>query len=101
MANRLTPRDYNPIFDTDFAILVRYDWFPSLLYGSGVTFLKFGLWYGVAASSFIPIFSVFFFNFYVLGNVSILRQYSLVKINDFAKMKGRGKVCVPILGSRS
>ena len=32
--NRITSRDYNPIFDTDFASLVRYDRFPSLLYGS-------------------------------------------------------------------
>ena len=30
--NRMTSRDYNPIFDTDFASLVRYDRFPSLLY---------------------------------------------------------------------
>ena len=57
--NRITSRDYNPIFDTDFASLVRYDRFPSLLYGSGATFLKIGLWYGGAASSFIPIFSVY------------------------------------------
>ena len=27
--NRITSRDYNPIFDTDFASLVRYDRFPS------------------------------------------------------------------------
>ena len=40
--NRITSRDYNPIFDTDFASLVRYDRFPSLLYGSGATFLKIG-----------------------------------------------------------
>ena len=59
--NRITSRDYNPIFDTDFASLVRYDRFPSLLYGSGATFLKIGLWYGGAASSFIPIFSVYIF----------------------------------------
>ena len=59
MANRITSRDYNPIFDTDFASLVRYDRFPSLLYGSGATFLKIGLWYGGAASSLIPIFSVY------------------------------------------
>ena len=57
--NRITSRDYNPIFDTDFASLVRYDWFPSLLYSSGATFLKIGLWSGGAASSFIPIFSVY------------------------------------------
>ena len=57
--NRITSLDYNPIFDTDFASLVRYDRFPSLLYGSGATFLKIGLWYGGAASSFIPIFSVY------------------------------------------
>ena len=38
--NRITSRDYNPIFDTDFASLVRYDRFPSLLYGSGTTFTK-------------------------------------------------------------
>ena len=58
--NRITSRDYNPIFDTDFASLVRYDRFPSLL-GPGATFLKIGLWYGGAASSFIPIFSVYKF----------------------------------------
>ena len=57
--NRITSRDYNPIFDTDFASLVRYDRFPSLLYGSGATFLKIGLWYGGAASLFILIFSVY------------------------------------------
>ena len=57
--NRITSRDYKPIFDTDFASLVRYDRFPSLLYGSGATCLKIGLWYGGAASSFIPIFSVY------------------------------------------
>ena len=61
MANRITSRDYNPIFDTDFANLVRYDRFPSLLYGSGTTFLKIGLWYGGAASSFIPTTSVCIF----------------------------------------
>ena len=38
--NRTTSRDYNPIIDTDFASLVRYDRFPSLLYGSGATFLS-------------------------------------------------------------
>ena len=59
MVNRITSRDYNPIFDTDFASLVRYDRFPSLLYGSEANCLKIGLWYGVAASSFIPIFSVY------------------------------------------
>ena len=53
---RITSPDYNPIFDTDFASLVRYDRFPSLLYGSGATSLKIGLWYGGAASSFVPIF---------------------------------------------
>ena len=105
--NRITSRDYNPIFDTDFASLVRYDRFPSLLYGSGATFLKIGLWYGGAASSFIPIFSVNiifstrFFDKIFLGHFSILRQYSLVKIDDFAKIKGRGKVCVPKIGSGS
>ena len=57
--NRITSRDYNPIFDTDFASLVRYDRFPNLLYGSGAISLKIGLWYGGAASSFIPIFSVY------------------------------------------
>ena len=57
--NPITTRDYNSIFDTDFASLVRYDRFPSLLCGSGATFLKIGLWYGGAASSFIPVFSVF------------------------------------------
>ena len=57
--NRITSRDYNPISDTDFTSLVRYDRFPSLLYCSGATFLKIGLWYGGAASSFIPIFSVY------------------------------------------
>ena len=40
--NRITSRDYKPIFDTDFASLVRYDRFPSLLYGYGATFLKIG-----------------------------------------------------------
>ena len=59
MANRITSRDYYPIFDTDFASLVRYDRFPSRLYGSGVTLLKIGLWYGGAASSLITIFSVY------------------------------------------
>ena len=59
MANRITSRDYNPIFDTNFESLVRYDRFPSLLYCSGTIFLKFGLWYGGAASSFIPIFSFY------------------------------------------
>ena len=58
-ANRIASRDYNPIFDTDFASLVRYDRFPSRLYGSGATFLKFRLWYGGAASSYIPIFPVY------------------------------------------
>ena len=57
--NRVTSRDYNLIFDTGFASLVRYDRFPSLLYGSGTTFLKIGLWPGGVASSFIPIFSVY------------------------------------------
>ena len=56
--NRIKSWDYNPIFDTDFESLVRYDRFPSLLYGPGATFLEIGLWYGGAASSFIPIFSV-------------------------------------------
>ena len=56
--NRITSRDDNPIFDTDLARLVRYDRFPSLLY-AGATFLKIGLWYGGAASSFIPIFLVY------------------------------------------
>ena len=56
--NRITSRDYNPIFDTDFASLVRYDRFQGLLYGSGATFLKNCLWYGGAVSSFIPIGSV-------------------------------------------
>ena len=96
--NRITSRDYNPIFDTDFASLVRYDRFPSLLYGSGATFFKSGLWYGGAANSFIPIFSVYisfstrvFLIFHFFGHFPILRQYSLVKIDDFAKIKGRGK----------
>ena len=57
--NRITSQDYNPIFDIDFASLVRYDRFPSLRYSPGATFLKSGLWYGGAASSFIPIFSVY------------------------------------------
>ena len=60
--NRITSRDYNPIFDTDFASLVRYDRFPSLLYGSGATFLKIGRsfgMYGGAASYFFPNFLVF------------------------------------------
>ena len=76
MANRITSRAYNPIFDTDVASLVRYDRVPSLLYGSGATFLKIGLWYGGAASSFIPIFSVYIIFstiylkiFYLLGHV--------------------------------
>ena len=38
--NRITSRDYNPIFDTDFASRVGWNRFPSLLYGSGSTFLK-------------------------------------------------------------
>ena len=59
----MTSRDYKPIFDTDFASLVRHDRFPRLLYGSGATFLKIGLWYGGAASSFIPIFSVYIISF--------------------------------------
>ena len=81
----ITSRDYNPIFDTDFASLVRYGRFPSLLYSSGATFLKIGLWYGGAASSFIPILSVYiifptsFFIVYVLCYFSILRHYLLVK----------------------
>ena len=62
---RITSRDNNPIFDTDFASLVRYDRFPSLLYGYGATFLKIGLWYGGAASSFIPIFSIYFMFSYI------------------------------------
>ena len=85
--NRITSRDYNPIFDTDFASLVRYDRFPSLLYGSGATFLKIGLWYGGAASSFILMFSVYFLLFdkllldlFLFGSCSILRQYAFVKI---------------------
>ena len=41
--NRITSRDKKPVFDTDFAILVRYDRFPSLLYGFGATCLKIGL----------------------------------------------------------
>ena len=57
--NRITSRDNSPICDTDFARLVRYDRFPSLLYGSGAIFLKIGLWYGGAATSCIPIPSVF------------------------------------------
>ena len=57
--NRITSRDHNAIFDTDCASLVRNDRFQSLLYGSGAIFLKIGLWYGGAASSFIPIFSVY------------------------------------------
>ena len=40
--NRVTSRDYNPIFDTDFASLVRHDRFPSLLYGSGAICSKIG-----------------------------------------------------------
>ena len=40
--NRITSRDYGPIFDTDFASLVRYDRFSSLLYGSGATCLNIG-----------------------------------------------------------
>ena len=81
--NHMTSRDNNPIFDTDFASLVRYDRFPSLLYGSGATLLKIGLWYGGAATSFIPIFSVFIICstscFYCLGRLSILRPYNLIK----------------------
>ena len=57
--NRITSWDYNPIFDTDFASLVRYDRFPRLLYGPGATCLKIGLWYGGAASSYFSIFSVY------------------------------------------
>ena len=52
--NRITSRDDNPIFDTDFASLVRYDRFPSLLYGPGATCLKIGIWYACAPSSCIP-----------------------------------------------
>ena len=60
----------NPIFDTDFASLVRYDRFPSLLYGSGATFLNTCLWYGDAARSFIAIFSNIYIYIYIyqLGN---------------------------------
>ena len=57
--NRITSRDVNPIFDTDFPSLVRYDRFPSLLYGPEATFLNIGLCYGVAASSLIPIFGLY------------------------------------------
>ena len=46
--NRITSRDYDPIFDTDFAGLIRYHRFPSLLYGSGATFLKIGWSSGMA-----------------------------------------------------
>ena len=49
MVNRITSREYKPIFDTDFASLFRYDRFPSLRHGSGATFSKIGLWYGGAA----------------------------------------------------
>ena len=96
--NRITSRDYNPIFDTGFASLVRYDRFPSLLYGSGATCLKIGLCYGVAASSFIPIFSVHIiavrqivFVFNLLGHFSILRPYFLIKNHGFAKISEGGR----------
>ena len=82
MVNRIRSWDYNPIFDTDFASLVRYDRFPSLLYGSGATLSKIGLWYGAPASLFIPIFSVYIIcptRFFCLVRFSILRQSSLVK----------------------
>ena len=92
--NRNTSRDYNPILDTDFASLVRYDLFPSLLYGPGATFLNIGLWYGGAASLFISVFLVYMFSFdkivlilYFLGHFPILRQYSLLKIYDFVKIR--------------
>ena len=99
--NRITSRDYNPIFDTDFASLVRYDRFPSLLYGSGATFLKIGLWYGGAASSFIPIFPVYSFCFdkyfiiYVLDRFWILRPYFLIKNHGFAKISEGGRFKIP------
>ena len=88
MVSRITSRDYNPIFDTDFASLVPSNRFPSLLYGSGATFLKIGLWYGGAASSLIPIFSVYivsdkiFSDFLFVLSCFEFRQYSLVKIDD-------------------
>ena len=102
--NHITSRDYNPIFDTG---LVRYDRFPSLLYSSGATFFKIGLWYGAAASLFIPIFSVYnffdkiFLDFLFFGLFSTLRQYSLVKVDDLVSIQGRGRVCVPKIGSGS
>ena len=72
MANRIRSRDYNPIFDTGFASLVRYDRFPSLLYGSGATVLKIGLWYCGATSSFIPVRSAYFFRLDVLDLLLLL-----------------------------
>ena len=96
--NRRTSREYNPIFDVDFASLVRYDQFPSLLYDSGATFLKIGLWYGGAASSFIPIFSVYiicsasrFKIFHILGYFSILRLYSFCKNRRWVGRRGVGR----------
>ena len=100
--------DGNPIFDTDFANRVRYDRFPSLLYGSGATFLKIGLWYGGAASSFIPIFSVyiilsdkFLLDLFFFGSFLDIKAIFFGKINDFTTIKGWVKVCVPKIGSRS
>ena len=82
--NRITSRDYNPIFDTDFASLVRCNRFPSLLYGSAATFLKIGLWYGGAASSFIPRFSVRILVFYTLQGF-LLKYSALISKHDSKK----------------
>ena len=92
--NRITSRDYSHIFDTDFVSLAHDDRFPSLLYGSGATCFKIGLSYGGAASSFIPIcrFIYFldkmFFDFFFFEPFSILRQYSLLKIDDVVERAG-------------
>ena len=91
--NRITSRDYNSIFVTDFESLVRYDWFGSDFFENQPLVWRrrefvysniFGLYI-----FFDQLFKIFF-----LGSFSILRQYSLVKIDDYAKIEGRGKVCV-------
>ena len=71
--NRITSRDYNPIFDADFASLVRYDRFRSLLYGSGATFENRPLVWRCREFVYSNIFGFeqFFPDFYFLGHFSI------------------------------
>ena len=102
---RITSRDYNPIFDTDFSSLVRYDPFSSLLYGSGPFFFKSAS--GMAVPR-VRLRQYFRFPKFVgqvvfrilICHCSLSRQYYFVKTYDFANMKGRGKVCVLKIGSR-